>query len=489
MSAPDSADLLRYIRAKANQLLAVIGTVPLQPDQLDDQQLVALDPIGIIAEAFRQVIEQTSAANRRLQAVLDAAQEVAIISTDAAGCITVFNHGAERMLGYLAQDVLGASPLMFHSEAEIRQRTAALSKRLGQQLTGFEVFTAQLGDGDSHAQNWTYLRRDRTAITVSLVVSQMRDEHGQVNGYLGIARDVSDQLAAEAQLQQLNLELDRRVQDRTAALLRSTDQLQSTLNELRHTQNQLVQSEKLAALGSIVAGVAHELNTPIGNCVTVASALHDDTVSYQREFEQGTLRRSQLQTYMQTSREALDLLLRGLHRIADQVVNFKQVAVDQSGAQQRPFELDQIVANVVALMNATLRKTPFRLELEIPCGIRMNSYPGAIEQIVCNLINNSVLHGFDGREEGVMRLQAALAGETVEIVYTDNGCGMTEQVKSHVFDPFFTTRLGKGGSGLGMHICYNLATGPLGGSLEVHSAPGQGCRFMMVLPLEVTTAP
>lgn len=481
----------RYIRAKVDQLLAVIGTCELEHVSLQPRQLIELDPIGIIADAFRQVIEQMNATNQRFNAMLDAAQEVAIISCDAGGLITVFNHGAERMLGYAAHQVLGRSPLMFHREHEVERRRRELAQQLGRPVPGFEVFTAQLRASASAAHNWTYVRQDGAELTASMVITEMRNPHGDLIGYLAIARDISEQLAAEAALLQLNMELDRRVQLRTEALLNSTEQLQATLTELRHTQNQLVQSEKLAGLGAIVAAVAHELNTPIGNCVTVASALRDDTAACQRSFAGGTLRRSELGSYLDTALGAQDLLMRGLNRVVDQVTSFKQVAVDQSGAQQRQFELHDIVGNVVALMNATLRKTPYRLELEIPTGIAMDSYPGAIEQIVCNLINNSVLHGFDGRDQGLMRLCARVleCGRQVEIIYTDDGCGMSEKVLNHVFDPFFTTRLGKGGSGLGMHICYNLASGPLGGGIGADSAEGRGCRFILTLPLAVRPAP
>ena len=284
--------------------------------------------------------------------------------------------------------------------------------------------------------------------------------------------------------QQLNRELDQRVQDRTEALQASKESLQQMLDKLRQTQDQLVQSEKLAALGSIVAAVAHELNTPIGNCLTVASTMHDKTVAFAAQITSGALRRSDLEGYMQASREAMVLLQRGMQSAAALVSNFKQVAVDQNSAQQRSFDLRDCVAGVVALLQSSLQKKPYRIELAIPHGLTMKSYPGAIEQIVSNLINNSVLHGFEGRNHGAMRIAANEQGDRICIVYSDDGNGMAPAVLSHIFEPFFTTRLGEGGSGLGMSICYNLVTGPLGGRIDVASTLGAGCTVTMVMPRE-----
>jgi len=263
----------------------------------------------------------------------------------------------------------------------------------------------------------------------------------------------------------------------------SNVQLRQALDRLRLTQDQLVQSEKLAALGPIVAAVAHELNTPIGNCMTVASTLEEKIVELEKMLNSGpTLKRSQLTAYLADSRNATQLMMRGLYRTAELVTNFKQVAVDHASSQRRSFDLKDAVGGIIVLMKTSLRKTPFEIELDIPGGLWMDSYPGPIDQIVSNLINNSVLHGFDGRDHGRMRLQARAEADRVRMTYTDDGCGMTEEVRQHVFDPFFTTRLGKGGSGLGMNICYNLVTGLLGGSIEVATGLEKGSAFIVVLP-------
>ncbi|MFZ6749876.1 PAS domain S-box protein [Undibacterium sp. Ren11W] len=439
--------------------------------------------VSLVDVTLRKLAEaQVLQLNRRLQALLDAAQEIAIISTDANGRVTVFNQGAEKMLGYAESEIRGKSPAFLHLTDEVNQRAAFLTQQLGRPIAAFETFVALTRDGASDIQTWTYVRKDGRHLQVSLAVSAVRDEHGLINGFLGIAIDISQRLAAEREFIQLNQELDLRVQERTQALQSSTEQLQQALNHLRQMQDKLVQSEKLAALGSIVAAVAHELNTPIGNCLTVASAFNDKTQDFEKQIHAGQLRRSHLTVYTEDAHNAMQLLLRGLQRAVELVSNFKQVAVDQGSEQRRQFMLKEVADSVVALMSASLQKKNYQIAMRIDHDLNMDSYPGAIEQVIANLINNSVLHGFDGRTHGLIQLQAERDGEHIVLTYGDDGAGMSEDILSHIFDPFFTTRMGTGGSGLGMSICHNLIMGPLGGSIDVSSVPGHGSSFHIILP-------
>jgi PAS domain S-box-containing protein len=420
--------------------------------------------------------------NRRLQGLLDAALEVAIIATDLKGQVTVFNRGAERMLGYAVHEVLGGSAARFHRDSELLQRAQELSRLWGRPVKGLEAVVALAGTGQSELRNWTYVDKGGKELYVSLAVSAVHDDQGTVIGYLGIARDISSQLAAEAKLIQLNLQLDHRVHERTQELRASTEQLQRTLDNLRQTQHKLVQSEKLAALGSIVAAVSHELNTPIGNCLTVASTMEGNNEAFAKLLAGGAIGRSQLDAFLQDTCTATQLLMRGLQRAAELVTGFKQVAVNQSGSERRKFALKGAIGGVVALLNTSLRTTPYRLEIDIPLALTMDSYPGAIEQVLSHLVNNSILHGFAGRPHGLMRLQASGDSQSIRIIYSDDGRGMSAAVVQHIFDPFFTTLLGQGRNGLGMSICYNLVTGVLGGSIELESSEGHGCRFTLTLP-------
>ncbi|GAB2868811.1 hypothetical protein GCM10027277_42360 [Pseudoduganella ginsengisoli] len=343
-------------------------------------------------------------------------------------------------------------------------------------------------DGFETARRLQMTERTRTIPVVFITAGYRADEfaaHGYAMGAADyLVKPIEDNLLLNRVRQYQHLhERELTLERCTSGLEASNVELRQALERLHMAQDKLVQSEKLAALGAIVAAVAHELNTPIGNCMTVASTLDDKIVEFERALADGSgVKRSQLQDYLAVSRTATQLMLRGLGRTADLVDSFKQVAVDHTSSQRRRFDLKQNIDSIVALMYAGLRKTPYRITMDIPEGIGMESYPGPIDQIISNLINNSVVHGFAGRSHGEILIRAETEGEYVRLMHSDDGCGMSDDVRQQVFDPFFTTRLGKGSSGLGMNICYNLVTGLLGGSIEVRNNAGCGSLFVVQLP-------
>ncbi len=468
----------RMRRADGSEYFALVSG---QDVLVNDERfhIVAIDDIT----AQKESADQLRALNRQHNALLDAAVEVAIIATDPAGRITVFNHGAERMLGYAAADVQGEPVLRVHLADDLRAHGHGIALQPGEPLTAERLYAAQTADGGSGVRNWILQRKDGSPVQVSTALSAVRDEQGRSLGYLGISRDISEQLAAQAEMIELNASLDRRVRERTLALQESKEQLEQTLEHLKQVQGKLVQSEKLASLASLVAAVAHELNTPIGNSVTVTSTLRDSTATLAREMGEGHLRKQQLVEYLQEMQAGTALLERALLTAADLVNNFKRVAVDQGSENRRVFDLGAVLQDTLAILKPMLKKLPYEMAADLPEGIRMDSFPGALEQVVGNLVNNAVQHGFAGRSRGLMRLGARMAGEQLSIEFSDDGAGMNAETLAHIYDPFFTTALGRGGSGLGMHITYNLVTGPLGGEIEVQSEPGKGCRVLISLPL------
>lgn len=288
--------------------------------------------------------------------------------------------------------------------------------------------------------------------------------------------DITQKQKNEADIVRLNATLEQRVADRTRELTQALEQLTAAKDEL-------VRSEKLSALGALVAGIAHELNTPIGNSLTVASTLFDHAKAFSAEKVTG-LTRSRLDAYVANTSEGAEILLSSLRHAADLVASFKQVAVDQTSAQRRTFDLHATVAEILITLGPSLRKTSYTVENHIPDDIAMDSYPGPLGQIVGNLINNAVLHGFDGRENGRITIAARRKGDAcVEITVSDDGVGIAAEHLPKVFDPFFTTKFGKGGSGLGLNIVYNLATTNLGGRVCVESQVGKGTCFTLDLPL------
>ena len=437
----------------------------------------------------RKLVEAAVAhANRQLNYVLDAASEIAIISTDVKGIVQMFNRGAEKMLGYRAREQIGiAMPFEIHDSNELIQRSKELSRHYGREVKTTEVLTITPARLGSETRNWTYICKNGQRLNVSLTVTRVQDSAGKIVGFLGIARDITLQLQAEQALQELNYQLEKRVEERTAELGETNTNLANTMHNLQLAQAELVRSEKLTALGDIVAVVAHEINTPIGNCLTVATTLRDRSTELFEEVEQGTIRRSSLSRYMDDSKTGMDILIRGLLRSSELISNFKQVAVDQTSEQRRAFKLDKVVNEVVALMLPMLRKTPYKLSITIPEEIQMDSFPGPIEQIVTNLINNSILHAFDEDQQGHMTLIAEKLQHHVRLEFSDDGKGIPEHHLNRIFDPFFTTKLGRGGTGLGLNIVHNIVKKMLGGQIEVSSIGGKGTSFVMILPLIAPT--
>nr|WP_242523168.1 transporter substrate-binding domain-containing protein [Thiocystis minor] len=281
---------------------------------------------------------------------------------------------------------------------------------------------------------------------------------------------------ARAHIATQNYGLERRVTERTR-------DLRETLAQLERAQTDLVQSEKLAALGDLVAGIAHELNTPIGNAVMLASTLADQESNFRERMAAG-LSRSALQRFIDAVRDNSDLLQRSLGRAAELIGSFKQLAVDQASYQRRAFALDEVVREIALTLQPRLRQSPATLDVSVAPDLRLDSFPGPLGQVLMNLIQNALVHAFDGRSAGRIRIESRPAAPGhVGIRVSDDGCGIDPANLGRIFDPFFTTRLGQGGSGLGLHIVYNLVTGLLGGMIAVHSVPGQGTAFDIELPL------
>jgi PAS domain S-box-containing protein len=438
--------------------------------------------VRYMQSALEQSRAESLATGDRLQAVLDAATEVAIIATDLDGRVTVFNRGAEELLGYAASDVIGKSPAIWHDASEISREGQRLCGADESPPAGFEVFSRLAQTAGLRPHLWTYITRDGVRLEVSLALSTVRASDGSSLGYLGVARDLTAQRRAESDLRQLTQDLEHRVSERTA-------ELQTTLQTLGQAQEGLARSEKLAALGALVAGVAHELNTPVGNCLTTASTLQERTHAIAQSARQGSMRKSAFEAYLEDASQASDILLRGLTVTAELVQHFKQLAVDQTSELRRSFKLASVVEDVVSLFRASWKATPYALDIDIDVESELDSYPGALGQVLGNILQNTLVHGFEGRSEGRLRISARMATlEIIEMNLEDNGIGMSDEVRRRAFDPFFTTKLGQGGSGLGLNIVYNTVTGMLGGTIDLQSVEGHGTRFVLRIPLAAPMA-
>jgi PAS domain S-box-containing protein len=291
------------------------------------------------------------------------------------------------------------------------------------------------------------------------------DGEGEIERIVTVALDIGERKRGELEM--------RKAKDAAEAALRN----------LRETQNSLIEAEKLAALGRLVAGVAHEVNNPVGISLTVASSLERKTALFAAEVERGDLRRSRLTEFLETSRDASGQLVANLNRAAELIQSFKQVAADRNYSDQRTFDLGDLTEQVVMSLRPGLRKHHLTLNVDCQPNLSMNSYPGPYGQVLTNLFLNAVAHAFPNGRPGAVDIQVRESGkDNVEIIFSDDGCGMSLDVRRRAFDPFFTTRRDQGGTGLGLHIVYSIVTNRLGGRLELDSEPGKGTRIQIILP-------
>ncbi|WP_295762880.1 ATP-binding protein [Undibacterium sp.] len=296
--------------------------------------------------------------------------------------------------------------------------------------------------------------------------------------------DISRMRAIEDQIRHLNADLEARVSERTESLEHANQDLEIALKSMKNMQAEMFRSEKMAALGYLVAGISHELNTPIGNSLMVASTLKEHAENLASELDSGKPRRTILNELIAETKKGADILVRSLERAAQLIISFKQVSVDQSSNHRRSFDLGKSLEEVLLTLEPMYRRSAHKLTRDLQAGIQMESYPGALAQIVTNAISNALNHAFENQEQGLMQLSTRLIDQgQVEIIFSDNGCGISPENLKRVFDPFFTTKLGQGGSGLGMNIVYNLITEVLGGTVELHSEPGKGTSLIMRLPV------
>lgn len=275
--------------------------------------------------------------------------------------------------------------------------------------------------------------------------------------------------------------------ERDGALRSVNQELVKTIEMLRQTQSELVRSEKIAALGSLVAGVAHEMNTPIGNCILAASTIAEAAENFRRDSAHA-MTRGQLAHFLAEVDDGSALMLRNINRAADLVTAFKKIAVDKHHVQGRAFLLADTLAEARLALADLLEHSACELAVDIPADLEMRSYPGPLAQVLGNLISNAIAHGYEGQPGPVEISARRLSGERIEIVVRDRGQGIAAEHLPRIFDPFFTTKLGSGSTGLGLHVSYNIVTGILAGHIDVASEAGSGTTATLILPTSVPGA-
>jgi PAS domain S-box-containing protein len=293
----------------------------------------------------------------------------------------------------------------------------------------------------------------------------LRDRAAGVYGWIGTHIDISERKRNEQKIG------------------RAKEAAEAALRNLQETQNSLIEAEKLAALGRLVAGVAHEINNPVGIGLTVASSLERKSVLFAEEAARGDLKRSSLSDFLEATRDGCSQLVANLNRAAELIQSFKQVAADRSDSDQRAFNFGDLTEQVLMSLRPCLRKHNLTLNVDCQPNLAMNSYPGSYGQVLTNLFLNSVTHAFPNGKGGTIDIKARASGkDDIEILFSDDGCGMSLSVRRQAFNPFFTTRRDLGCTGLGLHIVHNIVTNRLGGRLSLHSEPGEGTKIQMILP-------
>ncbi len=456
--------------AKGNYGLKLADTQIKEIDLLSEHLRLMVNAIKQRELAMVLSADELRISEERLLATLNLTPNVAVQWYDIQGRILMWNHASETIYGFSAAEAVGKTiDQLFYTPEQFSDFLQILRGMRRDETVGPYAATFQRRDG-----SLGYLLSTTFCIPGELDEPQ----------FACMAIDITEQKIAEHSLQEINQTLEQRVAERTSELTRSNHELMEAMQTLQHTQGELLRSEKLAALGAMVAGIAHELNTPIGNSVMAASTLQDHSKTLAAEIRKGALRRSTLDKFVEHNQTATDILIRNLYRASELISSFKQVAVDQTSEQRRTFRLLELVNEILLTLHPTLKKTPFSVEVDVPEGLWLESFPGPLGQVLVNLINNAITHGFEGLSQGCIWINArACESDWVELAFSDNGTGIPAENLQRVFDPFFTTRLGQGGSGLGLNITHNLVSGILGGSLTVTSELGQGTCFILRLPV------
>ena len=419
------------------------------------------------------------------------------IRNEAGEVIRWFGTNTDITQQIEAEAALQASERQFHILADSIPQLVWMANTVGKifwfnnhwhEYTGTPV-----GEIDSHdwqailapaslqdaRSRWTQALESGTALELEL---SLLGKDGQYSPFLTRAVPLRDSAAVIYGWIGTHIDISERKRNEQA-VRDARDTAEAALQNLRETQNSLIEVEKLAALGRLVAGVAHEINNPVGTGLTVASTLQRKTAMIATELAQGTLRRSRLHEFLEITREASSQLVSNLNHAAELIQSFKQVATDRNQSNQRTFDLGDITEQIVLSLRPGLGEKNLVLKVDCQPDLTMISYPGPYGQVLTNLFLNSVTHAFPGNKGGSIEIKVLAAGKDgVEILFFDDGCGMNSDDRRQAFDPFFTTRRDQGSVGLGLHIVHSIVTNCLGGRLNLDSKPDEGTKIRLFLP-------
>lgn len=396
-----------------------------------------------------------------------------ILKVDPDFKLTFINKFAQDFFGFSEVELIGKS-IFGNITPEIESSGRDLKKILA------DIVNNPNANADYENEN---IRKSGNRVWVAWRNKCIFDDEGNYSQMLCTGYDITKRKETEAALKKAHGGLEKTVMERT-------EKLHQSLETLKKTQDQLVQTEKMASLGALVAGVAHEINTPLGISVTEASYQKDIIEDCYNRFKSADLTESAFNSFLEDSKQSSLSILKNLKRAVNLINSFKQTAVDQIIEEKRAFDVKIYIDEILISIHSKVKSTGHSIENCCPGNVIIVSYPGAFAQIITNFVINSLHHGFDGIKSGKMVFNAKMIdqgqeSQMLELTYSDNGVGMDETILNSIFEPFFTTKRNKGGTGLGMHIVYNLVTQKLRGQIQCQSLPGQGTMFIIQIPLTV----
>ena len=407
--------------------------------------------------------------------VLDEARETLVFEyfvdvTERSVEAIPFREG--RLRGSLSAAVVSAGRVLRGSSRELLERVG-------------HVDTLEDGDFGANAVDWLGVPMVVAGETIGAVVVQSYDPAIYfADSDPSMLSIVAEALAAAFHRRRARAALERTVTERTTQYEQSNQALQETVQKLERAMSQLVQAEKLASLGSMVAGISHELNTPVGIVLTVATAMEERFERITAQMSDGKLTRKGLEEFVISGQDMARLVVRSTQTAAALVASFKQVAVDQTSQSRRSFDLRQVVEDILTTMGPTANRPAIHITNALADGMTCDSYPGPLAQVIVNLVQNALTHAFAEGDSGTIRLEARQTpGQRIVVTVTDDGMGMSPHLQARAFDPFFTTKLGQGGSGLGLAVCHRIVTSVLGGELTIVPVSGCGTCFSVDVPM------
>lgn len=466
-------------RLRVAQRQWVVNVAALQGDRYSTElaSVMWIGAGGVLISVLIGALLIASERSRRLAAkVRTALDEQRAFQDSASVGIALFSHGV------IVRCNRGMEQMMGYAPGQLEGRPTSVLARPGAHAGDvFAVDPVSL-----HWQSELELQRSDGSPVWCLINGKALDAHDLSKGGVWVIQDISDRKHTEAALVDAKHGLEHSLQElaqQKANVETAHTDLSSVLVTLKQAQTNLITSEKMASLGSLVAGIAHELNTPIGNSLLTATALDDMVAEFGKKYADGGVKRSALEALMADTRLACSIMTSSLRRAADLITSFKQVAVDQTSDKRRRFDLGEVLGDTLATFAAQLRRANCETRLDCPQALMLESYPGSVGQVLSNLINNALLHAFEGRSSATLSITAReTPDDQVLLIFADDGVGMPPKILHQVFDPFFTTKMGQGGSGLGMNIVYNIVTGMLGGTIEIESSVEHGTSVTIRMP-------